>query len=130
MTAQTGLAMAAGRAIILIPSGGRWLDFGARCEALWLAGGAIGDTPPLKAAVGDASWGSVGGQLYVWYDDGSSAPGGIAINQPGPRSPMGMRGPPRFRFGYPQRQHITNGRRVDQRGSRQLLNDEIPISGE
>jgi hypothetical protein len=34
---------------------------------------AVGDTPPASPAQGDGWWDSVAGELYIWYNDGSSA---------------------------------------------------------
>jgi hypothetical protein len=46
-----------------------------------IAGGAtISDTPPATPQAGDLWWDSVGGQLYVWFDDGSSQQWVIANN--------------------------------------------------
>jgi hypothetical protein len=52
------------------------------------------DTPPTSPADGDMWWDSVGGQLYVWYDDPSGDPGQwvAATNQPGPPGPPGPAG--------------------------------------
>jgi len=51
----------------------------------------IGDTPPPSPAIGDAWWDSVGGQLYIWFNDGSSSQWVAATNRPGAQ---GEAGPP------------------------------------
>jgi hypothetical protein len=53
-------------------------------------GGSSGTTPTL----GDFWWDAVGGQLYIWYDDGNSAQWVAATNMPGPPGPTGPVGPP------------------------------------
>jgi len=69
---------------------------GAGADPTWAAaagGGAsitTSDTPPGSPADGDAWWDSVGGQLYIWYDDGSSSQWVPASNQPGPQGPAGV----------------------------------------
>jgi hypothetical protein len=52
----------------------------------------IGDTPPSSPAVGDAWWDSAKGQLYVWFNDGSSSQWVVAHNQPGRDGPPGPPG--------------------------------------
>jgi len=54
----------------------------------------IGDTPPVSPAVGDAWWDSVEGQLYVWFNDGTSSQWVPASNQPGAAGPSGPAGVP------------------------------------
>jgi len=54
---------------------------------------AVGDTPPASPLQGTAWWDSAGGQLYLWYDDGSSGQFVPATNQPGPPGPVGPTGP-------------------------------------
>ena len=44
---------------------------------------SVGDTPPLNPREGDGWWDSVGAQLYVWYDDGTSAAWVPATNTSG-----------------------------------------------
>ena len=54
----------------------------------------ISDTPPIATAAGNLWWDSVGGQLYIWYVDGTSAQWVVVINRPGPPGPIGLTGPP------------------------------------
>ena len=55
----------------------------------------IGDSPPSFPAVGDFWWDSVGGQLYLWFSDGTSNQWVPAVNQPGAPGPgVGPQGPP------------------------------------
>jgi hypothetical protein len=49
----------------------------------------ISATPPASPVVGTLWWDSVGGQLYVWYDDGTSSQWVIAVNS-GASSPAGV----------------------------------------
>jgi hypothetical protein len=54
----------------------------------------IGDTPPGAPAVGALWFDSVGGNLYVWYDDHSSQQWVIAVHAPpGLTGPPGAQGP-------------------------------------
>src|SRR4029077_7760278 len=48
------------------------------------AGGSIsiGDTPPASPSPGALWWDSVGGQLYIRYNDGTSQQWVVASNQP------------------------------------------------
>jgi hypothetical protein len=64
------------------------------------AGGAgasvtVADTPPSPPAVGDLWWDSSdgSGQLYLWYDDGTSAQWAPATNVSGTQGPAGPTGP-------------------------------------
>jgi hypothetical protein len=45
-------------------------------------GGSIvtGDTPPNSPTVGTLWWDSVGGQLYIWYNDGNTSQWVISVN--------------------------------------------------
>ena len=43
----------------------------------------VGDTPPVNPREGDGWWDSVGAQLYIWYNDGSSAAWVPATNTSG-----------------------------------------------
>jgi len=70
---------------------------GAGANPSWAAGGGasitIGDTPPTSPAPqpGDAWWDSVGGQLYIRYQDPTGPAQWVpASNQPGPQ---GIQGP-------------------------------------
>ena len=74
--------------------GGRYLDRNqhhrgrdrrvGRCDGAGQAGFiTVGDTPPLNPREGDGWWDSVGAQLYVWYDDGTSAAWVPATNTSG-----------------------------------------------
>lgn len=100
----------------------------------------ISDTPPVSPAIGDAWWDSVSGQLFIWVADGSSNQWVIAVNQPGGVGPMGPAGPPGpvgpvgprgprgpIGPGTASTAAWTIGRLINE--ARQLLNDEIPISG-
>lgn len=51
------------------------------------------DTPPASPVAGDMWFDSVGGQLFVYFDDGSSAQWVIAVNSPGSAGPSGDPGP-------------------------------------
>lgn len=56
---------------------------GAFNASQWsLTGGnvVIGDAPPAQPDVGTLWWDSVGGQLYVWYNDGNTSQWVIAVN--------------------------------------------------
>ena len=66
---------------------------GAGADPSWAAaaGGAsitTSDTPPSSPADGDAWWDSVGGQLYIRYDDGTSSQWVPATNQGGITVPL------------------------------------------
>jgi hypothetical protein len=69
---------------------------GAGADPTWAAGGGtsitIGDTPPSTPSVGAGWWDSVSGQLYLWFNDGTSAQWVPASNQPGPAGPTGATG--------------------------------------
>ena len=56
----------------------------ARRQLAWQAippgGATISDTAPASPSVGQLWWDSVGGQLYVWYNDGNSSQWVIAVN--------------------------------------------------
>jgi hypothetical protein len=68
-------------------SGGGTTSF-LRADGSWATpagggGGAsvtISATPPATPAVGDLWWDSVGGQLYIYYNDGTSTQWTIAVN--------------------------------------------------
>jgi hypothetical protein len=49
----------------------------------------IGVTPPASPSVGALWWDSVGGQGYIWYNDGTSSQWAPFTNQPGPQGPAG-----------------------------------------
>jgi hypothetical protein len=100
----------------------------------------ISDTPPSFPAVGDAWWDSVSGQLFIWVVDGTSNQWVIAVNQPGGIGPAGAAGPPGppgpvgprgprgpIGPGTASTAAWTIGGLINE--ARQLLNDEIPISG-
>jgi hypothetical protein len=62
-----------------------------------VGGGAsvtVSDTAPSSPAAGDLWWDSIGGQLYVWFNDGSSTQWVVAVNQPGPTGSTGPAGGP------------------------------------
>jgi hypothetical protein len=40
----------------------------------------VGDTPPVSPTIGTLWWDSVGGQLYIWYNDGNTSQWVISIN--------------------------------------------------
>jgi hypothetical protein len=63
------IGLAAGVAGQVLATGGSGAD------PHWIAAGGvtIGDTAPASPSPGTLWWDSVGGQLYVWYDDGTSA---------------------------------------------------------
>jgi len=75
--ASTTLPLAAGTAAVGV--GTTW----ARSDHVHPASGApivISDTAPASPAVGALWWDSVGGQLYVWFNDGNSSQWVIATN--------------------------------------------------
>lgn len=57
---------------------------GAFNIAQWVLVGSsnitMGDTPPINPQIGSLWWDSVGGNLYVWYNDGNSSQWVIAVN--------------------------------------------------
>jgi hypothetical protein len=52
-------------------------------------GAIISPIPPVVPDAGTFWWDPIGGQLYVWYDDGNSAQWVAATNMPGPQGPPG-----------------------------------------
>jgi hypothetical protein len=62
------IGLAAGTAGQVLATGG------SAADPHWIAAGGvtIGDTAPASPSPGTLWWDSVGGQLYVWYDDGTS----------------------------------------------------------
>ena len=67
---------------------------GAGANPSWAAGGgagiSVGDTPPASPSPGAAWWDSVGGQLYIRYQDPTGPAQWVpASNQPGPQGPAG-----------------------------------------
>lgn len=54
----------------------------------------VGVNPPANPAQGDLWWETAKGQLYIWYDDGTSSQWVVAHNQPGPAGATGPPGPP------------------------------------
>jgi hypothetical protein len=40
----------------------------------------VGDTPPVSPTIGTLWWDSVGGQLYIWYNDGNTSQWVVSIN--------------------------------------------------
>ena len=56
------------------------------------ASSSAGDTPPATPIIGDFWWDSVGGQLYIWYNDNTSSQWVAATNQPGPKGDPGTPG--------------------------------------
>lgn len=58
------------------------------------AGGStvtISDTPPIGPTLGNLWYDSVGGQMYVWYSDGTSSQWVVVVNRAGA---TGLQGPP------------------------------------
>ena len=51
------------------------------------SGNTVSPIPPAEPTVGDFWWDTNGGQLYFWYDDGSSQQWVVATNQSGPDRP-------------------------------------------
>jgi hypothetical protein len=85
------LGLAAGTSGQVLTTGGTTAD------PSWQPGGAggaisIGDTPPVAPTAGKPWFDSAGGQLYVFYDDGSSQQWVPASNQPGAPGPQGPAG--------------------------------------
>ena len=69
-------------------SGGGTTNF-LRADGTWAAAGGgasltISATPPGSPTVGQMWWDSTGGQLYLWYDDGTSQQWVPATNAPVP----------------------------------------------
>jgi hypothetical protein len=60
-----------------------WRWDGAKWNSNTVARVAISDTPPTGAIVGDEWWNSSDGQLYIYYNDGSSTQWVIANNPAG-----------------------------------------------
>lgn len=58
----------------------------------------LGDTPPAAPLIGELWWDSTSGNLFVWYDDGTSiqwVPAtATTAGLPGPAGPTGPTGPP------------------------------------
>jgi hypothetical protein len=67
-------------------------------SALNAAGVYVGDTPPASPRVNQLWWDSVGGNLYVYFQDPTGSPQWVIANnaagQPGPPGPTGPQGPP------------------------------------
>jgi hypothetical protein len=82
--------LAAGTAGQLLQTGG------TAGNPSWVTGATsitTSDTPPASPADGDAWWDSVGGQLYIRYDDGNSSQWVIANSGlQGPAGPTGATG--------------------------------------
>jgi hypothetical protein len=57
------------------------------------AGIVVNSVAPPSPIQGEGWWSSTDGQLYVWYDDGTSAQWVIAVSTPGPAGPAGSTGP-------------------------------------
>jgi hypothetical protein len=53
----------------------------------------ISDTAPVSPNVGDLWWDSVGGNLYIWFNDGNSTQWVITISKAGLAGPQGAPGP-------------------------------------
>lgn len=72
----------------------------------------ISDTAPSPPTVGQLWWDSVGGQLYIYYQDATTSQWVIANNQPGPAGPTGPTGPagPQGNPGTPWPEAPTDGR--------------------
>jgi hypothetical protein len=56
------------------------------------AGIVVSDTAPASPKIGTLWWDSVGGQLYVWYNDGNSSQWVVANNSPGSQGAQGPTG--------------------------------------
>jgi hypothetical protein len=58
-------------------------------------GAVVSDTAPLAPVDGQLWWDTVGGQLYIWYQElsGGSGQWVAATNQPGAAGPAGLTGP-------------------------------------
>jgi hypothetical protein len=90
---------ASGWAALLAGTSGQVLTTsGTAGDPHWAAasgGGAsitVSDTAPVSPSPGDAWWDSVGGQLYIRVDDGTSVQWVPASNQPGPAGSANMSG--------------------------------------
>jgi hypothetical protein len=87
------VALAAGTSGQVLTTGGTAGD--PHWAAASSGGGAsitVSDTPPASPSPGDAWWDSVGGQLYIRVDDGTSVQWVPASNQPGPAGSANMSG--------------------------------------
>src|SRR4029077_2770038 len=89
-TSTGWVALAPGTAGQVLTTGGTAAD------PAWAAGGGtsitIGETTPASPSPGAGWWDSVGGQLYIRYNDGTSTQWVPASNQPGPTGPTGATG--------------------------------------
>jgi hypothetical protein len=71
---------------IFTSAGESWKWDGTKWEASTTAGSqavatvTIGSSPPTNPLVGNLWWDAVGGQLYLWYDDGTSKQWVVANN--------------------------------------------------
>lgn len=96
---------------------------------------AIGDTPPTPPTVGQLWWDSVGGQLYIYFQDADSTQWVIANNQPGPTGPAGATGPqgPQGLPGTPWPEAPIDGRTYGRDGATTSWNpvpQEAPNDGQ
>jgi hypothetical protein len=88
-------ALAAGTSGQVLTTGGTAAD--PTWATPTTGGGAsitIGDTAPASPAAGDAWWDSASGQLFIWYDDGTSSQWVIA------NSTMGTAAAPKYLIGF------------------------------
>jgi hypothetical protein len=67
------IGLAAGVAGQVLATGGSGADPHWIAAAAGAGGATVGDTTPASPTQGSLWWDSIGGQLYVWYDDGTSA---------------------------------------------------------
>src|SRR6185436_6792544 len=70
---------------------------GTGADVAWAPGGAsgaisVGDAPPASPSQGTGWFDSAGGQLYVYYNDGTSSQWVPASNMPGATGPQGATG--------------------------------------
>lgn len=55
---------------------------------------AIGDTPPASPVVGECWFDTISGQLFIWYNDGTSSQWVVVVHAPqGVTGPQGSQGP-------------------------------------
>lgn len=88
----------------------------------------ISDTAPTPPTIGQLWWDSVGGQLYIYFQDADSSQWVIANNQPGPTGPAGATGPqgPQGNPGTPWPEAPTDGRTYGRDGATTSWNP-VPV---
>lgn len=143
--AVNSVYMALDTGIAYIWDGTTWHSLGAAIQGPpgpqgppGTGGGAntvISDTAPTPPTVGQLWWDSVGGQLYIYFQDADSSQWVIANNQPGPTGPAGATGPqgPQGNPGTPWPEAPTDGRTYGRDGATTSWNPvptEAPNDGQ